>query len=65
MNQDKDEQDRCREINRAQVLDQGAFDVAWHAFQHTKIDLVADSDDETCRCLHNTIQAYFAHNAAQ
>lgn len=62
---DKIEQDRCREINHTQVLDQGAFDAAWHAFQHTGIDLVADSDDETCRCLHNAIRAYFVHNADQ
>ena len=56
------EQERCREVNHTQVLDQVAFDAAWHAFQHTKIDLVADSDDETCRCLHNAIRAYLVHN---
>lgn len=57
------EKDRCEEVNHTQVLDKLAFEAAWDAFQCTKIDLLADSDDETCRCLHNAIRAYFAANA--
>jgi hypothetical protein len=54
------EQDRCREVNHAQALDQTGFEAAWEAFQNTPIDLLADSDDETCRQLHRAIRAYLA-----
>lgn len=39
-------------------LNQKAFEAAWHAFQNTPIDLLADSDDEQCRCVGNAIIAY-------
>jgi len=52
------ERERTKEINKE--LAPTAFELAWHAFQHTGIDLVADSDDETCKCLHNAIVAYLA-----
>lgn len=50
------EQERVRSVNKG--LDPVAFEIAWGAFQNTTIDLVADSDDETCRCVHNAIAAY-------
>lgn len=50
--------ERTQSVNK--VLHQSSFDTAWAAFQNTDIDLVADSDDETCRCLHNAISAYLA-----
>lgn len=50
------EQQRCCDANK--WLDQLAFELAWNAFQNTPIDLLADSDDETCRCVHNAIAAY-------
>lgn len=52
------EAERVREVNQSLSLDQVAFQAAWRAFQHTDIDLVADSDDEQCRCLGNAIKAY-------
>lgn len=39
-------------------LIQSALDAAWEAFQNTTIDLLADSDDETRRCLNNAIATY-------
>lgn len=50
------EQERCKAINIG--LDPLAFELAWNAFQNTPIDLLADSDDETCRCVFNAITAY-------
>jgi hypothetical protein len=50
------ESERVRSVNKR--LDQAAFEIAWNAYQNTGIDLVADSDDETCKCLHNAIAAY-------
>lgn len=52
------EAERTQSVNK--VLHQSSFEAAWAAFQNTGIDLVADSDDETCRCLHNAISAYLA-----
>jgi hypothetical protein len=52
------EAERIGDVNSA--LDRAAFAAAWNAFQNTPIDLVADSDDETCRCVHNAIAAYLA-----
>ena len=56
------EKERCNQVNHDQALDQLAFDAAWTAFQNTPIDLVADSDDEKCRCVRNAILAYFKAN---
>jgi hypothetical protein len=53
---DNVEAERVRSANKG--LDPIALEIAWGAFQNTPIDLVADSDDETCRCLHNAIAAY-------
>lgn len=39
-------------------LNQKAFRKAWSVFQNTPIDLAADSDDETCKCLSNAIKAF-------
>ena len=50
------EAERTQSVNK--VLHQPSFDEAWAVFQNTGIDLVSDSDDETCRCLHNAIAAY-------
>ncbi|HVN82293.1 MAG TPA: hypothetical protein VMW38_25130, partial [Terriglobia bacterium] len=50
------------EIERADAMNAGlnqeAFRQAWQAFQNTPIDLVADSDDETCKCLSNAIRTF-------
>lgn len=51
---------RVREVNANLLLDEAAFLAAWKAFQDTPIDLVADSDDEQCRCIGNAIKAYLA-----
>ncbi|RTE91876.1 hypothetical protein [Bradyrhizobium sp. LVM 105] len=59
------------EIERADAMNAGlneeAFRKAWLAFQNTPIDLVADSDDETCKCLSNAIRTFVraAHNAKE
>lgn len=53
------EQERTEAVNRQLI--QPAFNLAWHAFQNTPIDLVGDSDDETCKCLHNAIVAYLSN----
>jgi hypothetical protein len=50
------EKERVEQVNRR--LAPVAFALAWKRFQDTPIDLVADSDDETCRCLHEAIVAY-------
>lgn len=50
------EHERVQHANRR--LAPVAFALAWRRFQNTPIDLVADSDDETCRCLHEAIVAY-------
>jgi hypothetical protein len=50
------EHERVTQVNRR--LAPVAFALAWKRFQDTPIDLVADSDDETCRCLHEAIVAY-------
>jgi len=50
------EHERVQHVNRR--LAPVAFSLAWRAFQNTPIDLVADSDDETCKCLHQAIVAY-------
>lgn len=55
--------ERVRDANRSAGLDQAAFEAAWDAFQNTGIDLLADSDDEQCRCVANAIKAYIAKNA--
>ena len=52
------EKERCAKVNHALVLNQEAFDAAWTSFQNTKIDLLADSDDEQCRCVWNAIHTY-------
>ncbi len=50
------------ENERADAMNAGlnkeAFRAAWRAFQNTPIDMVADSDDETCKCLSNAIRAF-------
>lgn len=50
------ERERSAEVNRR--LSPKAFEEAWRAFQNTPIDLVSDSDDETCKCVHNAIVTY-------
>jgi hypothetical protein len=52
------QRERIKAINKE--LAPTAFELAWHAFQNTTIDVVADSDDETCKCLHNAIVAYLS-----
>jgi hypothetical protein len=42
-------------------LNRDAFAAAWQAFQGCPIDLVADSDDETCRCLGAAIVEYMSN----
>lgn len=56
------EKERCEQVNHDQLLDQLAFEAAWTAFQETPIDMVADSDDEQCRCVRSAILAYFNAN---
>lgn len=62
-NIDMTEFERVASVNKE--LDQDAFLKAWYAFQNTPIDLVADSDDEQCRCLNNAILAYLHARPAQ
>lgn len=59
---DEVESERVKSVN--QLLDQTAFEVAWDAYQATGIDLLADSDDETCKCVHNAIAAYLLATGA-
>lgn len=52
------------DIERADAMNAGlnqeAFRKAWIAFQNTPIDILADSDDETCKCLSNAIRTFVA-----
>ena len=50
------EKERCAAVNKC--LNKEAFEIAWDAFQRTSFDLLADSDDQTCKCVHNAVAAY-------
>ncbi|GEM_PF-5727517 len=39
----------------------GMMDAAWDAYQNTGIDLCADSDDETRKCVENAVRAALRH----
>ena len=54
----KTEIDRCEQVNSDGRLEPKAFEAAWKAFHDTPINLVADSDDEQCRCVRNAILAF-------
>lgn len=59
MEMDQVEKERAAETKPAS-LDLAAFEAAWEAYQNNPIDVMDDTDNETCRCLGAGIVAYLA-----